>query len=153
MQRTQTILCSLLLLGATSGCGLEQFIDENVRFFDIEPRMYEVDPEDGTATTLPAYSSLRSLGTTAMVAGELVSLVGIDEKSKFNSDVQVFDPASNSWRAGAPWPQPRAAAGLVDPGGRVRQSKVVGTRSDMSSRPQASISSGISNSGDSCCFS
>jgi hypothetical protein len=113
MNRMQSAVLGMALLGVSSGCGLEEFIDERVRFFEIEPRMFEIDPQDGAAKTLPAYAMPRSIGTTAMVAGELVSVGGIDEKSRFHPDVQVFDPVTNSWRQGADWPQTRAASGAV----------------------------------------
>ncbi|MBI4956488.1 MAG: hypothetical protein HY908_31015 [Myxococcales bacterium] len=97
---------TLMTLGlAASGCkGLENL---DLRVFEIEPRMYEIDATTGAASPLPAPSAKRGLYVADAVGGKLVLVGGVDEQGYISDAVELFDPATDTWSRGTPWPASR----------------------------------------------
>ena len=108
-RKTRWLAVALAAL-ACGGCKqLQEFYEEHVTVFDIQPRMYELDVTTFEASSLAAPKAIRGLYHAAAVDDRIVLIGGVDNQNFLVDSVEVFDPAADTWTTGAVWPTVRGA--------------------------------------------
>lgn len=74
-----------------------------------EMNLERFDTTTGQFEVLPPPPTKRNLFNVQEARGKVVVVAGVDNHGDYVRAVEVFDPATATWKAGAEWPNPRDA--------------------------------------------
>ena len=103
---------ALVLLAAAAGC--EKNPLEGLVSQDVTSRFDRFNVATGEREKLATPKTVRAGSqATATIDGKLVVIGGEDATFVLLDDVDIYDPETNAWTSGAPWPNPRRHAETV----------------------------------------
>ncbi len=106
MQRSSLRLPALGLGLVLFGCSAKDKILDHLNAFDFESHVEKYDADGKTLTERAAPTAAR-IGMPVASGGKIYVIGGIKGSTQYVDNVEIYDPASNTWKNGAAWPNPR----------------------------------------------